>query len=47
VPGPEFRSYDLTTTELRTTHICERIPSFDTILKVMTALGLKLHAEAI
>jgi len=23
----------------------ERIPSFDTILKVITALGLKLHAE--
>jgi probable addiction module antidote protein len=25
----------------------ERIPSFDTILKVINALGLKLHAEAI
>ena len=25
----------------------ERIPSFDTILKVLTALGLKLHAEAV
>ena len=25
----------------------ERVPSFDTILKVMSALGLKLHAEAI
>jgi len=25
----------------------ERVPSFDTILKVMMALGLKLHAEAI
>jgi probable addiction module antidote protein len=25
----------------------ERAPSFDTILKVMAALGLKLHAEAI
>ena len=25
----------------------ERTPSFDTILKVMTALGLKLHAEAV
>ena len=25
----------------------ERTPSFDTILKVMSALGLKLHAEAI
>jgi len=24
----------------------ERIPSFDTILKVLSALGLKLHAEA-
>ncbi len=24
----------------------ERSPDFDTILKVMTALGLKLHAEA-
>ena len=24
----------------------ERTPSFDTILKVITALGLKLHAEA-
>lgn len=24
----------------------ERSPGFDTILKVMTALGLKLHAEA-
>jgi len=24
----------------------ERSPSFDTILKVMDALGLKLHAEA-
>ena len=24
----------------------ERIPSFDTILKVISALGLKLHAEA-
>lgn len=24
----------------------ERAPSFDTILKVMAALGLKLHAEA-
>ena len=24
----------------------ERIPTFDTILKVMSALGLKLHAEA-
>ena len=23
----------------------ERTPSFDTVLKVMTALGLKLHAE--
>jgi probable addiction module antidote protein len=25
----------------------ERIPGFDTILKVMTALGLKLRAEAV
>ncbi|MCC6328811.1 MAG: putative addiction module antidote protein [Acidobacteria bacterium] len=25
----------------------ERAPSFDTILKVIAALGLKLHAEAI
>jgi probable addiction module antidote protein len=25
----------------------ERTPSFDTILKVMTALGLKLHAKAV
>ena len=25
----------------------DRTPGFDTILKVMTALGLKLHAEAI
>ena len=25
----------------------ERTPGFDTILKVMTALGLKLHAEAV
>ena len=25
----------------------ERSPSFDTILKVVAALGLKLHAEAI
>ena len=25
----------------------ERTPSFDTILKVMMALGLKLHAEAV
>ena len=25
----------------------ERVPSFDTILKVINALGLKLHAEAI
>jgi len=25
----------------------ERAPGFDTILKVITALGLKLHAEAI
>ena len=25
----------------------ERVPSFDTILKVITALGLKIHAEAI
>ena len=25
----------------------ERAPSFDTILKVMGALGLKLHAEAV
>ena len=24
----------------------ERIPSFDTILKIVAALGLKLHAEA-
>ncbi|OHB75144.1 MAG: putative addiction module antidote protein [Planctomycetes bacterium RBG_16_55_9] len=24
----------------------ERIPGFDTILKVLSALGLKLHAEA-
>lgn len=24
----------------------ERVPSFDTILKVISALGLKLHAEA-
>lgn len=24
----------------------ERIPSFDTILKIVSALGLKLHAEA-
>lgn len=24
----------------------ERSPSFDTVLKVITALGLKLHAEA-
>jgi probable addiction module antidote protein len=24
----------------------ERVPSFDTILKIVTALGLKLHAEA-
>ncbi|MBT1072978.1 addiction module antidote protein [Pelotalea chapellei] len=25
----------------------ERIPSFDTILKIVSALGLKLHAEAV
>lgn len=25
----------------------ERVPAFDTILKVMSALGLKLHAEAV
>ncbi len=25
----------------------ERTPNFDTILKVLTALGLKLHAEAV
>ena len=25
----------------------DRAPSFDTILKVMAALGLKLHAEAV
>ena len=25
----------------------ERTPSFETILKVVTALGLKLHAEAV
>ena len=25
----------------------ERIPNFDTILKVISALGIKLHAEAI
>ena len=25
----------------------ERAPSFDTILKVMNALGLKLHAQAV
>lgn len=25
----------------------ERTPSFDTVLKVMSALGLKLHAEAV
>ena len=25
----------------------ERVPSFDTVLKVLSALGLKLHAEAI
>ena len=25
----------------------ERAPGFDTILKVMNALGLKLHAEAV
>lgn len=25
----------------------DRIPTFDTILKVITALGLKLHAEAV
>lgn len=25
----------------------ERVPSFETILKVMTALGIKLHAESI
>ena len=25
----------------------ERAPSFDTILKVMSALGLKLHAQAV
>ncbi|MBM4338740.1 MAG: putative addiction module antidote protein [Deltaproteobacteria bacterium] len=25
----------------------ERIPGFDTILKVMAALGIKLHAEAL
>jgi probable addiction module antidote protein len=25
----------------------ERAPSFDTVLKVMGALGLKLHAEAV
>ena len=25
----------------------ERVPGFDTILKVMAALGLKLHAEAV
>ena len=25
----------------------DRIPSFDTILKVISALGLKLHAEAL
>ena len=25
----------------------ERVPNFDTILKVVNALGLKLHAEAI
>jgi len=24
----------------------ERVPSFDTILKIIAALGLKLHAEA-
>ena len=24
----------------------ERVPSFDTVLKVINALGLKLHAEA-
>lgn len=24
----------------------ERVPSFDTILKIVAALGLKLHAEA-
>ena len=24
----------------------ERVPSFDTILKIVSALGLKLHAEA-
>ena len=24
----------------------ERVPSFETILKIVTALGLKLHAEA-
>lgn len=25
----------------------ERTPSFDTILKVINALGLKIHAEAV
>jgi probable addiction module antidote protein len=25
----------------------ERVPNFDTILKVISALGLKLHAEAV
>ncbi len=25
----------------------DRIPTFDTILKVIAALGLKLHAEAV
>ena len=25
----------------------ERTPSFDTILKVISALGLKIHAEAV
>ncbi len=25
----------------------DRVPSFDTILKVISALGLKLHAEAV
>jgi len=25
----------------------ERTPNFDTILKVLTALGIKLHAEAV
>jgi len=25
----------------------ERVPSFDTMLKVINALGLKIHAEAV